>query len=190
MGGPIRGREGPRSVDRTLGVPATLALEGLMRTKRRSPDHGDMTERTNPATIVAVVNDEQAADPVVQRATELGFERGARVVLYDVGARVTPLESPLPTEFASDGPDRGAPPMLTADDLEAAGQAPLARRVRALAEAGIEAYGWLPSSDKPEDLTEYVKAIGATGVVATPDLDPAPDDLEKAGLSVEAIGAR
>ena len=83
-------------------------------------------------TIVAVVNDEPVADPVVQRATELGFERGARVVLYDVGATASPLESPLPTEFASDGPDRGAPPLLTADDLEAAGQAPLARRVRAL----------------------------------------------------------
>ena len=57
-------------------------------------------------TIVAVVNDEPVADPVVQRATELGFERHARVVLYDVGAKASPLESPLPTEFASDGPDR------------------------------------------------------------------------------------
>ena len=89
-----------------------------------------MTEQ--PTTIVAVVNDEPVADSVVQRATELGFERGARVVLYDVGAKASPLESPLPTEFASDGPDRGVPPLLTADDLEAAGQAPLARRVRAL----------------------------------------------------------
>jgi hypothetical protein len=149
-----------------------------------------MTERTNPATIVAVVNDEVAADPVVQRATELGFERGARVVLYDVGARATPLESPLPTQFASDGPDRGAPPMLTADDLEAAGQAPLARRVRALVEAGIEAYGWLPDGDAAEALAEYARAIGATGVVAIPDLDPDPEDLAKAGLAVETIGAR
>jgi hypothetical protein len=148
-----------------------------------------MTERTKPATIVAVVNDEPTADPVVKRATELGFERGARVVLYDVGARASPLESPLPTEFASDGPDQGAPPMLTADDLEAAGQAPLARRVRALAEAGIEAYGWLPNSDSPEDLAAYARAIGASGVVATPDVDPGPDDLEKAGLTVETIGA-
>ena len=57
-----------------------------------------------PTTIVAVVNDEPVADPVVQRATELGFGRGARVVLYDVGATASPLESPLPTEFASDGP--------------------------------------------------------------------------------------
>jgi hypothetical protein len=149
-----------------------------------------MTGQKQPATIVAVVNDEEAADPVVQRATELGFERGARVVLYDVGARASPLESPLPTEFASDGPDRRAPQMLTAADLEAAGQAPLARRVRALVEAGIEAYGWLPDSDKTEDLTAYARAINASGVVATPDLDPNPEELTKAGLTVETIGPR
>jgi hypothetical protein len=148
-----------------------------------------MTERTEQTTIVAIVNDEQAVDPVVQRATELGFERGARVVLYDVGARASPLESPLPTEFASDGPDRGAPPLLTADDLDAAGQAALARRVRALSEAGIDAFGWLPNSDAPEDLTEYARAIGASKVLATPELDPSPEDLAKAGLTVETIGA-
>lgn len=149
-----------------------------------------MTEQKQPATIVAVVNDEEAADPVVQRATELGFERGARVVLYDVGARASPLESPLPTEFASDGPDRSAPRMLSADDLEAAGQASLARRVRALVEAGIEAYGWLPDSNKPEDLSEYARSVGASGILATRDLDPDPEELTKAGLSVETIGAR
>jgi hypothetical protein len=149
-----------------------------------------MTEQKQPATIVAVVNDEEAADPVVQRATELGFERSARVVLYDVGARASPLESPLPTEFASDGPDRAAPQMLTAADLEAAGQGPLARRVRALVEAGIEAYGWLPDTDKPEELTEYARAIGASGVIATPDLDPDPEELTKAGLTVETVEAR
>jgi hypothetical protein len=165
-------------------------MQPVMRPQRDTADDGRMTEQKQPTTIVAVVNDEEAADPVVQRATELGFERGARVVLYDVGASASMLESPLPTEFASDGPDRGAPRMLSADDLEAAGQAPLARRVRALVEAGIEAYGWLPDSNKPEDLTEYARAIGASGVIATPDLDPDPDDLAEAGLAVETVGAR
>jgi hypothetical protein len=161
-----------------------------MRSKRRTTDHASMSEPSQPTTIVAVVNDEETADPVVQRATELGFARGARVVLYDVGARASPLESPLPTEFASEGPDEGAPRMLTAADLEAAGQAPLARRVRSLVEAGIEAYGWLPDSDKTEDLAEYARAIGASGVVASPDLDPDPEDLQNAGLTVETIGPR
>jgi len=148
-----------------------------------------MTVEQQPATIVAVMNDEEAADPVVQRATELGFQRSARVVLYDVGARVSPLESLLPTGFASDGPDHGAPPLLSAADLEAAGQGPLARRVRALVEAGIDAYGWLPDSDTPEHLTDYARAIGATGIIATPDLDPNPEELTKAGLAVETVEA-
>ena len=141
-------------------------------------------------TIVAVVNDEPVADPVVQRATELGFERGARVVLYDVGATASALESPLPTEFASDGPDQGAPPLLSADDLEAAGQAPLARRVRALSEAGIDAYGLLPETDDPDTLIEYARSIGASDVVTSPELDPAPDALSEAGLAVVSVEPR
>ena len=161
-----------------------------MHAQGRESDHERVTERSQAATIVAVVNDEAAADPVVQRATELGFERGARVVLYDVGARASLLESPLPTEFASDGPDRGVPPMLTADDLEAAGQAPLARRVRALSEAGIEAYGWLPETNKADDLRDYAQAIGASAVVASPDLDPAPGDLASSGIAVETVAPR
>jgi hypothetical protein len=159
-----------------------------MRPKHEERDDGRMNSQ--PTTIVAVVNDEPVADPVVQRATELGFERHARVVLYDVGAKASPLESPLPTEFASDGPDRGTPPLLTADDLEAAGQAALARRVRALSEAGIDAYGWLPDTDKPESLIEYARSIGASDVVTSADLNPAPDELAKAGLAVVSIERR
>ena len=160
-----------------------------MQPKRPAPDHGWMTHQSQP-TIVAIVNEETEADPVVERATELGFQRGARVVLYDVGARASLLESPLPTEFASHGPDRGVPPLLTADDLEAAGQAPLAARVRALEKAGIDAYGWLPETDEVGDLTEYAQAIGATDVVASSALDPGPDELADAGLNVESVQVR
>jgi hypothetical protein len=140
-----------------------------------------------PTTIVAVVNDEPTADPIVQRATELGFEGNTRIVLYNVGARATPFESPLPTEFASHGPDEGVPPLLTAEDLEAAGQAPLARRVRALSEAGIDAYGWLPETDDLDDLAEYARSLGAKRVLASTELDPSPADLAEAGFAVETV---
>jgi hypothetical protein len=143
-----------------------------------------------PSTIVALVTDDQTADPVVQRATELGFEHGHRIVLYDVGATASPLESPLPTEFASDGPDRGVPPLLTAKDLEAAGQSSLAGRVQALTEAGLDAYGWLPESHDVDDLVAYARAIGADRVLASPDVDPPPEDLTGAGLSVETVPSR
>jgi hypothetical protein len=143
-----------------------------------------MTEQ--PTTIIAVVDDEPGTDPVVQRAIELGMDGGARVVLYDIAATGGPLASPLPTEFASDGPDRGVPPLLTAQDLEAAGQARLARRVRALAEAGIDAFGWLPEKDDAEHLAEYARAVGATRVLVGGD-KPAPDELRAASLDVEAV---
>jgi len=147
-----------------------------------------MTEQPT-TTIIAVVDDEEATDPVVQRATELGLERGTRVVLYDVGATATPLESPLPTEFASDGPDRGVPPLLTAQDLDAAGQPILAGRVRALSEAGVDAYGWLPEKDDVEHLTEYARTLGATHVLASTGRAPSVGDLADADLVVEAVDA-
>ena len=143
-----------------------------------------MTQNT---TIVVLVDDEDASDATVQRATDLGLEGGARGVLYDVGATAGPLESPLPTEFASDGPDKGVPPLLTAQDLDAAGQPILARRVRALAEAGIDAYGWLPEKDDAKRLAEYTRAVGASRVVAGSGIGPSSDDLRGAGLEVERV---
>ena len=142
---------------------------------------------THNTTIVVLVDDEDASDATVQRATELGLDEGARVVLYDVGATAGPLESPLPTAFASDGPDRGVPPLLTAQDLDAAGQPILARRVRALAEAGVDAYGWLPEKDGAEQLSEYARAIGASRVIAGRGIGPSPEDLSAAGLEVERV---
>ena len=137
--------------------------------------------------IVAIVDDDSTTDAVVQRATEIGLSDGVRVVLYDVAASASPLESPLPTEFASEGPDEGVPPLLTADDLEAAGQAPLAHRVRALSEAGIDAYGWLPDTDKAEDLVAYARRIGAARVVAPEPLDGIGDELRAGGLQVDPV---
>jgi nucleotide-binding universal stress UspA family protein len=143
-----------------------------------------MTE--NP-TIVVLVDEEDASDATVQRATDLGLERGARVILYDVSATAGPLESPLPTEFASDGPDKGVPRLLSAQDLDAAGQPILARRVRALTEAGVDAHGWLPEKDDAEQLAEYARTVGATRVVAGRGIGPSPDKLREAGLEVEHI---
>ncbi len=142
---------------------------------------------TSRPTIVAIVDDEDESDPIVRRVTALGLEQGTRVVLYDVGATAGPLESPLPTKFASDGPDRGVPPLLNAQELEAAGQPILARRVRALSEAGIDAFGWLPENDDADRLAEYARTIGATRVVAAPGVGPSPDEVRGAGLEVETI---
>lgn len=142
---------------------------------------------TQNPTMVVLVDDEDASDTTVQRATDVGLERGARVILYDVGATAGPLESPLPTQFASDGPDRGVPPLLSAQDLDAAGQPILARRVRALSDAGIDAYGWLPEKDDAERLAAYARSVGASRVVAGSGIGPDPDDLQAAGLEVERV---
>jgi hypothetical protein len=145
------------------------------------PDH--------QTTIIAVVTgDQHDTDPVLRRAADLGREQGARVVLYDIGATGSFLESPTPTEFAAEGPDRGVPTMLDPDDLEAAGQAPLASRVRALREEGVDAYGWLPENDDADDLAEYARSHDASVILASDAVDPTPEDLAEAGLrSVERV---
>lgn len=144
-----------------------------------------MTE--NQGTIVAVVDDEESSDGIVQRVTQLGLEAGARVVLYDIGATAGPFESPLPTQFAADGPDRGVPPLLSAQELDAAGQPILAGRVRALAEAGIDAYGWLPEKGDAERLGSYARTVGATRIIAASGVGPKPDDLRSVGIEIETV---
>jgi hypothetical protein len=138
-------------------------------------------------TVVAVLPKAEDRRSVLDRAAEVGRDEGARVVLYDLSATGGPLESPLPTEFASDGPDRGVPPLLTVDDLEAAGQGALAAAVRSLGASGVEAYGWLPERSSAEDLATYARAVGATTVLAPPGGDIDPDDLPAAGFTVERV---
>jgi hypothetical protein len=130
---------------------------------------------------IAIVTDDDRSDPSIARATELGLERGARVVLYDVSATGSIFENPLPTEWSSEDQDRALPPMLTADQLETAGQGSLARRVRALVEAGLEAYGWLPDRGDAASLAEYADAQDASVIIALDGVDPSAADLEKAG---------
>lgn len=131
--------------------------------------------------VIAVVTDDDRAAPAIARATRLGLERQARVVLYDVSATGSIFENPLPTEWSSQDLDREIPPMLTPDQLDTAGQAELGRRVRALTEAGIEAYGWLPDRGDAASLAEYADAQGATMIIALDGIGPTADDIGQAG---------
>ena len=131
--------------------------------------------------IIAVVTDDDRAEPSIARATELGLDRHARVVLYDVSATGTIFENPLPTEWSSQDLDREIPPMLTPDQLDTAGQSGLGRKVRALSDAGIEAYGWLPDRGDGASLAEYADAQGAMLIVALEGVTPEAADIEAAG---------
>lgn len=140
--------------------------------------------------VIAVVTDDERTDPAIQRATDYAREQGALVLLYDVDAAGSIFESPLPTQWSSEDLDRSIPPVLDPQQLEAAGQARLAQRVRALIEGGIEAYGWLPEDDKPETLATYADANAAALVVVVDGVAPSADELRAAGVTVEISGGR
>ena len=127
---------------------------------------------TPRTTIVAVTSDDPRHAAVLDRAAAIAAERDARVILFDLDADLGPLESPLPTGWSGDGEEEQFGNRLDVNDLEAAGQAKLADRVRALQAAGIAASGWLPPDAGAGALADYAADQGAELVLlSTEDVD-------------------
>jgi hypothetical protein len=129
---------------------------------------GRMTRSTSPV-IVAAIREVPAGEPVRRAALERARREGAALVLYDLDAPPSPLESPRPTNWSADGAQEQLGDRLEPADLEAAGRADLARVVRAARDAGVEAWAWLPESDTAEALADYVARSGASAVVVAAD---------------------
>jgi nucleotide-binding universal stress UspA family protein len=139
--------------------------------------------RSGGSVIVAVAGEDGRFDHVWRRGVELARERGANLVLFDVDAKPSPLEDPLPTAWSADGEEEqyaegekeGKP--LSVADLEAAGRAPLADRVREARAAGVQAFGWLPDKSGAGELGEFAAREHAE-LVVVPDDDEYRDELE------------
>ena len=127
-------------------------------------DHRPTTDDRRPPTILAVVP-EHGGDAVRRRAIELAQERGAGLIFYEAEAGDSFLADPLPNQWSGHGEEELFGERLSANDLEAAGRAPLARQVREAEAAGVQAWGWLPSDAKPESLREYAARHGASTVL-------------------------
>ena len=133
--------------------------------------------RSQGSTIVAIAGEDERFDYVWRRGVEIAKERGARLVLFDVDAKPSPLEDPLPTGWSADGEEEqygesektGKP--LTVEELEAVGRGPLAERVRAASAAGIDAFGWLPDEMGAKGLAEFAAREHAELVVIPDDAD-------------------
>jgi nucleotide-binding universal stress UspA family protein len=144
-----------------------------------------MTE-ARPDTILAIVS-EDGSDLVRRRAIEIAKERGAGLILYDADAGSGLLEDPLPNQWSGHGEEELYGERLSVNDLEAAGRAPIARQVREAEEAGVQAWGWLPSDQKPETLRAYASRHGATTVVVAAG-SGARDALSGSDVAVEVVG--
>jgi hypothetical protein len=133
----------------------------------------DTTSPTpRPGTIVAVTSLEDH-EAVRKRAAALARDAGSTVILWARDADVSPLESPLPTDWSGDGEEDQFGDRLDPGDLEVAGREALGRQVAELREAGIDAWAWLPDKADAEHLAEYATDQGASLVLVS----VADDDL-------------
>ena len=131
-------------------------------------------ESLSPTTILAYVDEEGAYDHVRDAALKLATRHGARLIYYDASS-ASAFSEPVVSDWSAAGEERKFGNPLTDGELEALGRRPLATRVRAARERGIDAWGWLPSERGVRALMDYAGEQSA-------DLVLVPDDLKEPGF--------
>jgi nucleotide-binding universal stress UspA family protein len=145
-----------------------------------------VTDRQPDATmagarlLVAYVSEDDELDHVRDAAVELGGKAGAKVILYDRDS-ASAFSDPMPNQWASQAEDAQFGDPLSDQELVKLGREPLARKVAAAREAGVDAWGWLASDHGTDALVDYARDHGA-------DLILLPADLEDPGLAERLKG--
>jgi hypothetical protein len=156
----------------TRGTSATRdesVVRGTAGTRDKSASRGKSAKRETPGPVIAVTSEDDRFASARREGIEQARRAHRPLILYDWDS-ASLLSEPLPTWWSSDGWESRFPDRLDAQQLEAAGRAPIARQVREAAQAGVEAYGWLPSDHGPGPLAEYAAHRGAAVIVAPADL--------------------
>ena len=122
-------------------------------------------------TVIAVTGEDDRFEPVRRAAIDRASAEHATLILYDVDADTSPLESPVPTGWSADGTDEKVGDRLGPEELEAAGREAISRQVREARHRGLDAWGWLPSDSGKESLLEYA-ARQPSAHVLVPEGDP------------------
>jgi len=106
-------------------------------------------------TVIAVTGEDDRFGPVRSAAVDRARSEHATLILYDLDASQSALESPLPTEWSADGTEDEVGDRLGPEELDAAGRAAIAEQVREARANGVDAWGWLPSDAQREALLAY-----------------------------------
>jgi nucleotide-binding universal stress UspA family protein len=118
--------------------------------------------------LVAYVSEDEELDHVRDAAVEIGRRSGAKVILYDRDS-ASAFADPMPNQWASQAEGAQFSDPLSDQELVKLGREPLARKVAAAREAGVDA------------LVAYARDHGA-------DLILLPADLEDPGLGERLKG--
>ena len=123
-------------------------------------------------TIIAVTGEDDRYATVRRAAIERALADRATLILYDIDAVGSPLESPTPTQWSAEGTEEDVADRLGPEELEAAGRKAIAEQVTDARGRGVEAWGWLPGDASREALIEYAaKEPGARILIPEGDRD-------------------
>jgi hypothetical protein len=129
-------------------------------------------------SVIAVVSEQDLPNATFERGLERAREHDAPLILFDVGAGTSPLESPLPTEWSGEGEEQLFGKRLGPRELEMAGRKSLAREVTRARGTGVQVYAWLPDKADAGSLAEYAREQNATLVVLPADSEEIAQGLE------------
>lgn len=133
---------------------------------------------TDVRTVIAVTGEDNRYEQVRATGLERARAEHATLILYDLDAAGSALESPLPTGWSADGTEEKVGDRLGPQELAAAGREAIARQVEEARRAGVDAWGWLPSDKGRDALVEYAGRQPGSRIVV-PDGDP---DLDLADV--------
>ena len=140
-------------------------------------------------TVIAVTGEDDRFAPVRKAAVDRALSEHATLILYDLDASESPLESPLPTDWSAEGTEDEVGDRLGPDELDAAGRAAIAEQVREARAKGVDAWGWLPNQPDREELIAYAaRQPGAHVMVPKGDEELSLEDLPEAEVVAGATG--
>jgi hypothetical protein len=132
---------------------------------------------TEIRTVIAVTGEDDRFEPIRRAAIDRALEDHATLILYDLDAPASPLESPVPTGWSAEGTEEDVGDRLGPEELEAAGREAIARQVKGfvfleapvgkdpdqrnyiVSNAKIEATGWRPKFSLDRGIEELVKGF-------------------------------
>jgi len=126
---------------------------------------------TEIRTVIAVTGEDDRFTAIRRLAVERALAEHATLILYDIDAAGSALESPLPTGWSAEGTEERVEDRLGPEELAAAGREAISRQVQEARRKGVDAWGWLPSDKGRDALVEYAARQPAAHVLV-PEGDP------------------
>lgn len=126
---------------------------------------------TEIRTVIAVTGEDDRFAAIRRLAVERALAEHATLILYDIDAAGSALESPLPTGWSAEGTEEQVEDRLGPEELAAAGREAISRQVQEARRKGVDAWGWLPSDKGRDALVEYAARQPAAHVLV-PEGDP------------------